>query len=128
MMVKPKILRVWGKADSFDIEFTHEGGTRWKCSVPPDTKDGQYAVEIWAVNEFGELAYWTGELFMCNGVCCLRFDDSPYRIWVKLSSSEISNLFESVGNRIQIHERQFSFHLNPLIQIEVKKGCSHVSI
>ncbi|MGN1418141.1 MAG: PF13754 domain-containing protein [Acutalibacteraceae bacterium] len=106
-MNKPEILRVWGKADNFDIEFTHEGGIRWKCFVPPDTKDGQYAVEIWAINEFGELGYWTGELFMSSGVCCLKFNQSPYQIWIKPSETMI----------------RFSSQTSHL---SVRKGCSHV--
>lgn len=125
MMNKPKIVRVWGRADSFDIEFTHEGGTRWKCSVPPDTKDGQYAVEIWAVNEFGELAYWTGELFMVNGVCCLRFDESPYRIWVRLSSAQIGSLISC--SQMHLAQNDFKIRLAPVTQITVRKGCHHVS-
>lgn len=106
MMRKTKILRVWGKADSFDIEFTHIGGTKWKCSVPPDVKDGQYAVEIWAISKFGDIAYWTGELFMCNGICCLRFNERPFTIWVKTSTTHIGNLL-------------------PQTQITIRKGCSH---
>lgn len=84
-MYRPKIIRVWGKADSFDIEFTHLGGTRWEANVPPDTTDGQYAVEIWAMNEFKETTYWTGELYMCNGVCCIKFFKQPYQMWFKKS-------------------------------------------
>lgn len=83
MKYRPQIIRVWGKADSFDIEFTRVGGTRWEASVPPDTNDGQYAVEIWAVNEFSEIAHWTGELYMCNGVCHLKFSKQPYQMWIK---------------------------------------------
>ena len=125
MMNKPKIVRVWGKADNFGIEFTHEGGTRWNCSVPPDTKDGQYAAEIWAINEFGELAYWTGELFMVNGVCCLRFDDSPYRIWVKLTSAQIGNLISF--SQMHLAPSRFNLMLAPVTYITVRKGCAHVS-
>ena len=49
-MEKPDIIRVWGMADSFDIEFTRTGGTSWKCEVPPDTSDGVYAVTLYAMN------------------------------------------------------------------------------
>lgn len=124
MMNKPKILRVWGKADSFDIEFNYESGTRWKCSVPPDTKDGQYAAEIWAINEFSELAYWTGELFMCNGVCCLRFDDSPYRIWVKTTATSIGKLVSD--REVRFMNNTLTIRLLPMTQIAVRKGCAHV--
>lgn len=72
MAEKPPIVRVYGHADSFDIEFVHVEGDVWTCQVPPDTADGVYAVEFWAVNEEGVTAYWTGELFMTNGVCHLE--------------------------------------------------------
>jgi len=79
MRTKPEIVRVWGRADSFDIEFERiEGTFRWKCSVPPDTSDGIYAVEIWAVNEIGQMVYYTAELYMCGGVCHLKFKREPY--------------------------------------------------
>lgn len=123
-MTKPKILRVWGKADSFDIEFTHEGGTRWKCFVPPDTKDGQYAAEIWAVNEFGELAYWTGELFMVNGVCCLQLNKDCYQVKMKLNTTEINKIV--LSNEIKISQNIIQMKFNPFTQITVRKGCSHV--
>lgn len=98
--------RVWGRADNFDIEFTHKGGTRWEASVPPDTKDGQYACEIWAINEFGKIAYWTGELYMCSGVCCLKVSAKPYKITV------------------QKKEFNFVFKKSGLIMI-FEKGCLH---
>lgn len=86
---RTEIIRVWGKADEFDIEFIHEYGTRWTCRVPPDTVDGRYAVEIWATNRLGETAYWTGELYMCNGLCHLKIRDLPYRIWFKPISKSL---------------------------------------
>jgi len=90
-MSRPKIIRVWGKADDFDIEF-HESGGRWICTVPPDTKDGQYAVEIHAINVFGEMAYWTGTLYMCNGVCHLELFEIPYAIIFQKECEPISFL------------------------------------
>ncbi len=82
-MARSQIVRVWGKADSFDIEFTYEEGIRWECSVPPDISDGVYAAEIYAMNTLGETAHWCGELFMCNGICHLEIKDSPYMIWLR---------------------------------------------
>ncbi len=101
-----KIARVWGKADSFDIEFKHLGGTRWKASVPPDYNDGVYAVEIWALNEFGETAYWAGELFMCDGVCCIEIQQSGFQIWIQPRKRQLELL-----------DRR---------QLIVRKGCCHV--
>lgn len=78
---RPTVIRVWGKADNFDIEFKHMGGTKWQCDVPPDMKDGQYAVELRAMNEQFEQTYWTGFLYMCNGVCHVKFNFPDYMIW-----------------------------------------------
>ena len=66
-MNRPKILRVWGRADGFDLEFK-KTGELWDCTVPPDTKDGQYAVEIHGINEFGQTAYWTGSICATESV------------------------------------------------------------
>lgn len=70
-MERPPIVRLYGHADSFDIEFSQTSGGTWQCEVPPDTEDGVYAVELWAVNADGLTAYWTGELWMSRGICHL---------------------------------------------------------
>ena len=88
-MERPKILRLWGKADDFEIEFFNEGGTIWKVDVPPDLNDGVYAVHLTAVNELGEMATWVGELFMCGGVCCVTFEEQPYQMWLKVNNYEL---------------------------------------
>lgn len=100
-----KIIRVWGKADNFDIELSEKGG-RWVCTVPPDTADGQYAVELHAVNLFGETAYWTGTLYMCNGVCHLEIKEVPYVI-----------MFSKNTDRL--------FFLEQSHEILIRKGCEH---
>ena len=106
-MSRSKIIRVWGKADSFDIEFVHIKGGIWSCQIPPDTKDGQYAAEIHAVNEYGETAYWTGILYMCGGVCHLEIMAQPFTFWLS--------------------ERRLSFVVEePNYAVIVKKGCEHV--
>lgn len=51
--------------------------------MPPDTKDGVYAVELWAVNAIGEIGHWTGELYMCSGVCCVQIFVKPYQVWFR---------------------------------------------
>lgn len=104
-MNRPKILRVWGKADNLDIEFSKEG-ERWACTVPPDTKDGQYAAEIHVINEFSQTAYWTGTLYMCNGVCHLEIKEVPYVI-----------MFSKNTDRL--------FFLEQSHEIIIRKGCEH---
>lgn len=108
-MKKPRIVRVWGKADNFDIEFkkSEKSGGKWLCAIPPDTKDGQYATEIFGINEYGEKAYWTGILYMCGGVCHLEIMAQPFTFWLS--------------------ERRFSFVVEePNYVIIIKKGCEHV--
>jgi hypothetical protein len=82
-----EIVRVYGRADSFDIELTRNGN-KWEVDVPPDLSDGVYAVQLTAVNDMGETAHWVGELFMVGGVCCLRLGDVKF--WTKLSAREYS--------------------------------------
>lgn len=123
-MIKAKILRVWGKADSFDIEFEHKGGTRWICRVPPDTKDGQYATEIRAVNEFGETAYWTGILYMCGGVCHLEILSEPFTFWFSASRIDVTAVCQEL---LHISEKMRAIVFGePDFEIHIKKGCCHV--
>lgn len=106
-MSKPKIVRLFGKADNFDVEFTRDKKGWWYCDVPPDTKDGQYAVTLCAVNEYAETSYWTGELFMCNGVCHVKIRESRNTIWLKPD--------------------RYAFDITEKLKIYVRKGCPHES-
>ena len=82
-MERAKVIRVFGKADSFDIELT-PNGDRWEVDIPPDLTDGVYAVQLTAINEVGDEAHWVGELFMCNGVCCINLVDYAYDMRIKV--------------------------------------------
>lgn len=104
-MDRPKIVRLYGRADNFELEFSHQGGTTWTCTVPPDTDDGIYAVELTAVNEYGESAYWTGELYMCKGVCHIEIMKNDFTFWF----SPLSVLAVS----------------SSVTEIAVRKGCVH---
>ena len=108
--MKPKITRVWGRADNLNIEFTCIDSASdeelWVCEVPPDTKDGQYACEIWAINEAGKTAYWTGILYMVNGVCQMEIHPSKYEIEIQQSKK-----------RIEISRE--------MKRIEIVRGCPH---
>ena len=71
--VKPEIVRVWGKADAFDLEFTRQEGDHWSISgLPPDLEDGTYACEFRAITEYGTIGYWTGFLYMLQGKLTLE--------------------------------------------------------
>lgn len=77
------ITRVWGKADTFDIEFTEKTDGKWCVNIPPDFTDGQYAVELYAQNSYGERVYWTGILYMHNGRACLHFNKKSCTLWLR---------------------------------------------
>lgn len=80
MKTDRQIVRVYGKADNFDLEFTPTGGNEWECTIPPDMTDGQYATEIYALDSEGYFAYWTGILYMLKGRVHLCLKESKYKI------------------------------------------------
>ena len=57
------ITRVIGKANGFDIIFTHIQGARWETTVPSNLS-GEYVVEIFAENDSGNSAYVCKMLFI----------------------------------------------------------------
>lgn len=87
-MERPKIVRLYGRADHFDIEF-QKRGSRWTCQVPPDVTDGVYAVTLTAVNASGETGHWTGELFMVNGLCHLKIRQPRFGLWIRLGTTQL---------------------------------------
>lgn len=60
------ITRVIGKANGFDIIFTHIQGARWETTVPSNLS-GEYVVEIFAENDSGNSAYVCKMLFIICG-------------------------------------------------------------
>lgn len=105
-----KIIRVWGKADSFDIELTEKGG-RWEVNVPPDLVDGVYAVELTAIDSLTKRAHWAGELYMCNGVCCMQLRQLNYDI-------VLSKAINKSAYPVQLTVSKY--------EIVMRKGCPHV--
>lgn len=76
------IVRVWGYADEFEIEFNKGKDNKWYTNVPPDMVDGQYAVGIYALNAAGERSYWAGILYMHSGRACLHLTKPKYKLWL----------------------------------------------
>lgn len=71
-MITP-VVRVYGVADQFDLEFTYTDNNRWVVSIPTDTSDGIYACEIYAEDAAGGMDVWTGVLYVHNGSAHLKF-------------------------------------------------------
>ena len=79
-----KIIRLWGTADKFEIEFNKNTSTgRWDVTIPADLEDGHYVVELYAMNEYGETGYWTGVLFMLQGRPHIHITPPKYVIWCR---------------------------------------------
>lgn len=105
-----KVIRVFGKADAYDIEFALKG-EQWEVSVPPDMVDGVYAVQLTAIDENNVHAYRAGELYMVRGVCCFKIRELPYRAYFRAQEYEVS-----------LHKRKyFIFHDPTLYEIDFEK-------
>lgn len=122
-----KVVRLWGKADSFDIEFTKDGD-KWTVDIPPDMTDGVYAVQLTAVDENGDEAYWVGELYMVDGVCCLNLNEIPYR--VRLRAKEFDTDFDKQRHIKLYQSSQYTveFSSNNIIQIKKNDRCASAYI
>ena len=120
------ITAVWGRADSFDVIFTPSGAGDWRVSVPPDLSDGQYAVEIWAENDAGEQAYWTGTLYMVDSVLvCLHLTDDPYTVWLLPDRCEASVQEELYGHTVK-PDRYSAALMDELYTAELSRRQCHV--
>lgn len=73
------ITRVWGEADGFSLEFSRNGSGGWEATVLPDLEDGQYAVQLYALNDIGAIGIYTGMLYLCDGLSCLHIFDERIR-------------------------------------------------
>ena len=81
--MKSNIVKVVGRADSFDLIFNKCIDGLWAVTVPPDLSDGQYVCEIYATNESGETAYWTGMLYMADSrLVCLKLVSEKYTAYI----------------------------------------------
>ena len=78
------VTRVWGKADFFELVFTSLGGDRWNAVVPPDLQDGQYVLELYCQDDHGNIAFWTGILYLSNadGVK-ISISADKFKLWLK---------------------------------------------
>lgn len=79
-----EIIRLWGTADKFEIEFDKNPSTGlWDVTIPADLEDGHYVVELFAMNEYNETGYWTGVLFMYQGRPHIHIKPPRFVIWSK---------------------------------------------
>lgn len=76
------VVRVWGRADQFELVFSPVGAF-WQAVVPADLKDGQYAVELYCEDDSGNRAYWTGMLYLNNSQNVrVRIEADKFKVWL----------------------------------------------
>lgn len=66
------ITNVWGTADEYDLVFQQQANGYWEVAVPADLQDGMYVVELYARDQYGFVAYYTGILFLFDGQASLE--------------------------------------------------------
>jgi hypothetical protein len=99
MMARPEIIKVWGRADDIELNFVKdESGAGWYISVPADMVDGTYACEFTALNASGNYGFWTGFLYMCNGICHFKFRQVDYRLFFDDIKPTADIVFDDVEN------------------------------
>lgn len=123
-MERPKIIRLYAKADRLELEFSHQGGTIWTAKVPPDTQDGIYAVELTALNEIGETAFWTGELRMCDGHCETQFESVDFVLWF-LPFTSLETMCKCTDINVGTNSTKVDV-LSDMTKLALKKGCINV--
>lgn len=60
------VARVFGKADGFDVIFERQEGDTWMITVPSNL-EGEYAVEIYAEDDAGNISFLCVMLFAICG-------------------------------------------------------------
>lgn len=119
------VIRLFGKADNFNIEFSRKG-EHWEVEIPADLVDGVYAVQLTAVDELGEIAYWVGELYMCNGTCCVKIKKKLAKNFLSVEDFCLEII---PSNAIKInaykYESTFTENLNILFK-SIRKECKNV--
>lgn len=79
-MAKAKVIRVWGTADNRSFECEQRADGKWKFKLPIDKTDGQYAAEVYAMDEAGKTDHWVGMLYINHGHPCLHLLEQKYSI------------------------------------------------
>lgn len=77
------VVKVWGKADRFELVFSCLGNDNWTASVPADLEDGQYVIELYCEDDGGNKAYWTGILYLSNSEnASVRIIADKFKLWM----------------------------------------------
>lgn len=83
------VVSLYGRADNYELVFMQDSNGLWGATVPPDMTDGTYAVELYAVDWAGNIGYYTGLLYMCNGMTCLRISEDEFKLKIIVDRYEL---------------------------------------
>ena len=100
------IEKVWGLADSFELDFSYVNDNWWQVSLPPDTVDGWYAVVLYAKTYSGSIGIWHGILYVSDGFADLHLNEEKFTFSL-------------------MPETQLKLELLPDIQLELVKQCEY---
>lgn len=92
------VVKVWGSVNGHDIIFIPQGDDIWTCQVPP-VEDGEYIVDLYAVDEAGNQAYTATILFTV---------DSKHLIFTVKVLKISDNAFFIMKDRVTWHFKEYS--------------------
>lgn len=116
------VVRVWGTADQFDLEFYRTEGNQWAAPVVTDLDDGQYAVQIFAQNEWGGIGVYTGVLYLCDGASCLHIVRTRFMPVILPSKISVEDIKENSYSIICSNKPDVVL-LDDLLKIILVKEC-----
>lgn len=92
------VVKVWGSVNGNDIIFVLQEGDIWTCQVPP-VEDGEYIVDLYAIDEAGNQAYTATILFTV---------DSKHLIFTVKVLKISGNAFFTMKDRVTWHFKEYS--------------------
>jgi len=114
-----RILRVWGSADGYSLEFVYKGDNKWLANVPADLSDGQYVCIFYALKDNQKIGVWTGVLYISDGYSCIHIIEEKYEIEfadsIELCISEDKYNVE--------YTDKFEITYIPSLEFELEKDC-----
>ena len=116
------IVRVWGTADQFDLEFYRTEGNQWAAPVVIDFDDGQYAVQIFAQNEWGGIGVYAGVLYLCDGASCLHIIRARFTPVILPPQFDVEDIKENICVTMRPDKSDVILR-NDLLKIILVKEC-----
>lgn len=116
------IVRVWGVADSFALNYKKGTDGLWRAQVPADLDDGTYAVDIFAENRIGKVAHWTGFLYMRQGAACMHLNNKLYVFWLGVTAY---NMHGGAVTQAVADVARYALHGGTSTEINYVRSCRH---